>query len=316
MVVSAERSILYSSMSERGLRFKTGYVAIVGEPNVGKSTLMNALLNQKISIVTRKPQTTRQRVLGILSRDDAQIIFLDTPGLLKPKYLLHERMVHFAERALRDADVILVLTEISRRTELPEAVRDRVVKKYADKPLFLLINKIDTVEKKEILPLIDAFAKEGTFKEIIPISALKMDNLDDLTKTIIRELPEHQPLYPTDIVSEHPERFFVAEFIREKIFEQFRDEIPYSTAVTIREFKEREEGKTYIAAEIIVERDSQKGILIGKKGEALKNVGQQARKEIELFLDRKVFLELFVKVGERWRENEHWLNKLGYGIDT
>ncbi len=302
-------------MSERGTRFKAGYVAIVGEPNVGKSTLMNALLNQKISIVTRKPQTTRQRVLGILSRDDAQIIFLDTPGLLKPQYLLHERMVRFAEMALRDADVILVLTEVSRGSELREVVQDAVLKKHSDKPVFLLINKIDRVEKQEVLPLIAAFAQGGSFKEIIPLSALKEDNLDDLIDTIVRELPEHQPFYPTDIVSERPERFFVAEFIREKIFEQFRDEIPYCTAVTIREFKEREEGKTYIAAEIVVERDSQKGILIGKKGEAMKQVGQKARREIELFLGRKVFLELFVKVGERWRENEHWLNKLGYGID-
>jgi GTP-binding protein Era len=301
-------------MDDAGRRVKAGYVAIVGEPNVGKSTLMNALLQQKISIVTRKPQTTRQRVLGILNRDDAQIIFLDTPGLITPKYLLHHRMLQSAEMALRDADVILVMTEVSRGTELPPAVVHHVVKKYASKGLMLVINKVDTIDRRELLPMIDTFAQQGVFREIIPISALRNENLDDLVKTIVRDLPEHEPFYPTDIVSEHPERFFVAEFVREKIFEQFRDEIPYSTAVTVREFKEREQGKTYIAADIIVERESQKGIIIGKNGEALKKIGLAARKEIELFLGRPVFLELFVKVGEGWRQNERWLKRLGYDV--
>ncbi|MGH2567131.1 MAG: GTPase Era [Bacteroidota bacterium] len=306
---------MYIRMSGTQKELKAGYVAIVGEPNVGKSTLMNALLGQKISIVTKRPQTTRQRVLGILSRDNAQIIFLDTPGLLKPKYLLHERMIQSAEIALRDADVILVLTEISRGAELPEPVREGVLTKYRSKPLFLIINKVDTVDRREALPIIDTFAKEGVFKEIIPISALKAENLDDLLATVVKELPEHPPFYPTDIVSEHPERFFVAELIRERIFEQFRDEIPYSTAVAIREYREREERKTFIAADIIVERDSQKGILIGNKGEALRHVGQGARREIELFLGRPIFLELLVKVGEKWREDEGWLKRLGYSAE-
>ena len=193
-----------STMETIKPHYKAGYVAIVGEPNVGKSTLLNALLEQKISIVTNKPQTTRQRVLGILSRDDAQIVFLDTPGLLKPKYLLHKEMVRSAE--------------------------------------------IDY------------------FKEIIPISALRHDNLDAIEQTLIQYLPEHEAFYPLDIVSESPERFFVAEFIREQLFEKFSEEIPYSTAVEIRAFKERETGKTLISADIIVERESQKGIVIGKKG--------------------------------------------------
>lgn len=301
-------------MNESGKNYRAGYVAIVGEPNVGKSTLMNTLLQQKISIVTRKPQTTRQRVLGILSREDAQIIFLDTPGLITPKYLLHRRMLEFADMALRDADIILVLTEVSRGTELPPQVTTHVVNKYASKPLYLVINKVDTIDRRELLPMMDTFAKQGVFREVIPISALKNENLDDLLKTIIRDLPEHAPYYPTDIVSEHPERFFVAELVREKIFEQFRDEIPYSTAVSIREFKEREEGKTYIAADIIVERESQKGIIIGRNGEALKKIGLAARQEIELFLGRPVFLELFVKVGEQWRQKEQWLKRLGYDV--
>jgi len=299
-------------MEEQIKNFKAGYVAIVGEPNVGKSTLLNALLGQKISIVTNKPQTTRQRVLGILTREDAQIIFLDTPGLLKPQYLLHQEMVKHAENALADADIILVMTHIARKTKLPEEVSWRILPLCKSKPVFLIINKVDTVNKGEILPLIHTFAQQGHFKEIIPLSALQRDNLAELIKMIILYLPEHEAFYPKDIVSEYPERFFVSEFIREKIFEKFREEIPYSTAVEIREFKERESGKTLIIADIIVERDSQKGILIGKRGEALKAIGTGARVEIETFLQHDVFIELHVKVREQWRENEAIIRQLGY----
>jgi len=299
-------------MEEIKTKYKAGYVAIVGEPNVGKSTLLNAMLDQKISIVTNKPQTTRQRVLGILSREDAQIIFLDTPGLLKPKYLLHKEMVKHAESALADADIILVMTDAARKVELPEEVSLRVLPLCKTRPVFLVINKVDKVDKAELLPVIKTFVKENLFKEIVPISALKRDNLDDLLKTIIRYLPEHEAFYPKDIVSEYPERFFVAEFLREKLFEKFREEIPYSTAVEIREFKEREKGKILINADIIVERESQKGIVIGKKGEALKEIGTEARKEIENFLQHGVFLELHVKVREKWRENESIIRRLGY----
>jgi GTP-binding protein Era len=270
------------------------------------------LLDQKISIVTNKPQTTRQRVLGILSREDAQIIFLDTPGLLKPKYLLHKEMVKHAESALVDADIILVMTDVARKTKLPDEVSMRVLPLCKTKPVFLVINKVDKANKVELLPIIQTFAQERQFKEIIPISALKRDNLDAILKTIIQYLPEHEAFYPKDIVSEYPERFFVAEFIREKLFEKFREEIPYSTAVEIREFKEREKGKTLINADIIVERDSQKGIVIGKKGEALKEIGTEARREIENFLQHEVFLELHVKVREKWRENETIIRQLGY----
>ncbi|MBI3788683.1 MAG: GTPase Era [Ignavibacteriales bacterium] len=292
--------------------YKAGYVAIVGEPNVGKSTLLNAILKQKISIVTSKPQTTRQRVLGILSRDDAQIIFLDTPGLLRPKYLLHEKMNQFAEMALEDADVILVLTEISKGADLPPAVEERLGKYVTTKTVFLVINKVDTVDRKEALPIIEAFAKKGIFKEIIPVSALKNENLEGLLRVIIEKLPVHPAFYPTDIVSEQPEKFFVAELIREKVFEQFHEEVPYSTAVEIVEYKEREEGKTYINADIIVERDSQKGILIGKGGTALKRIGQKARAAIESFIGSQVYLDLHVTVKEKWREKEGLLKKFGY----
>jgi GTP-binding protein Era len=299
-------------MEEIKSKYKSGYVAIVGEPNVGKSTLLNTMLDQKISIVTNKPQTTRQRVLGILSREDAQIIFLDTPGLLKPKYLLHKEMVKHAENALTDADIILLMVDAAGSTNLPEEVTMRILPICKVKPVFLVINKVDKINKSGLLPVIQSFVKEGLFKEIIPISALKHDNLDDLLKTLIKYLPENEAFYPKDIVSEYPERFFVAEFLREKLFEKFREEIPYSTAVEIREFKERERGKTLINADIIVERDSQKGIVIGKKGESLKEIGTEARKQIENFLQHEVFLELHVKVREKWRENETIIRKLGY----
>lgn len=291
--------------------YKAGYVAIVGEPNVGKSTLLNALLGQKISIVTRKPQTTRQRVLGILTTPASQMIFLDTPGLLDAKYLLQETMMRSASRALDDADVVLVLIEAAA-ADLPDKVRNRLEPLAKKKTLLLCLNKVDTAPREQVLPVLAQFAKSGLFREVIPISALKKENLDDLLKTINHYLPDHPAFYPEDAVSEQPERFFVAEIIREKIFEQFSEEIPYSTAVEIREFKDREEGKTYINADIIVERDSQKGILIGKKGAALKAIGQSARKDIEEFVGRQVFLELFVKVGEKWRSKESWMKRLGY----
>jgi GTP-binding protein Era len=299
-------------METKKSNYKAGYVAIVGEPNVGKSTLMNSLLEQKISIVTNKPQTTRQRVLGILNRQDAQIIFLDTPGFLKPKYLLHKVMVKSAESALADSDVVLVMTQTSRGTELPIEVSEHILPFYKTKPILLIINKADKINKADLLPLIETFAKLGYFKEIIPISALRHDNLDAVVQSLIQYLPLNEAFYPPDIVSESPERFFVSEFIREQLFEKFSEEIPYSTAVEIREFKERETGKTLISADIIVERDSQKGIIIGKKGEALKSVGTSARIQIEEFLQRAVFLELHVKVREKWRESEAMLQQFGY----
>ncbi len=300
-------------MGNQDRPFRSGYVAIAGEPNVGKSTLLNALLGQKLSIVTRKPQTTRQRVVGILNREDAQIIFLDTPGLLDPKYLLQEKMLDAARLALADADVILVLNEFRKGTELDPRVESELARPSAAAAVrVLVINKVDTVARQEVLPIIDHFAKLGRFHAIIPISASKGENLDRLVDVVVDSLPVHPAYYPDDIASEAPERFFAAELIRETIFEQFREEIPYSTAVEIREFKERETGVAYILADIIVERKSQKGILIGRRGESLKGVGTAARAKIEAFLDRPVFLELYVKVGKDWRGSDDWMNKLGY----
>jgi GTP-binding protein Era len=299
-------------MEDKGKIYKAGYIAIVGEPNVGKSTLMNALLGQKISIITSKPQTTRQRILGILNRENAQIIFFDTPGLLKPKYLLHKEMVKQAEIALADSDIIILMIHSIRKIELPSEVSKRIFSICKNKPVFLVINKMDIINNVELILAIETFTKLDLFKNIIPISALKHENLDTLIQSIMQYLPEHEPFYPPDIISEHPERFFVAEFIREQLFNKYYEEIPYSTAVEIREYKERKKGKILISADIIVERDSQKGIIIGKKGKALKEVGISARSTIEEFLQSGVFLKLQVKVREKWRENETMLKKLGY----
>ncbi len=293
--------------------FRCGYVAIIGEPNVGKSTLMNALLQQKISIVSPKPQTTRHRVLGILSTNEYQAIFLDTPGIIPPKYRLHEMMMIAASGAIADADILLFMISANEVTA-EDNIKDEIAfRKLEDvqKPVFLVINKIDLVGKSSLLPMIEHYAKIFPFREILPISALTSENTDRLLPAIIPHLPVHPPLYPLDIVSEHPERFFASEIIREKIFLNCREEIPYSTTVDIVEYKEREKGKTFISADVYVERDSQKGILIGKQGSALKNIGQLARRDIEKFIGHPVFLELHVKV-RKWREDDQWLSRLGY----
>ncbi len=294
--------------------FRSGYVAIVGEPNVGKSTLMNNLLGQKVSIVSRKPQTTRHKILGILSSEHFQIVFLDTPGLLKPAYLLHEAMMRSVRSAVDDADLLLFMidaTDPHLGSDLEGTAGFRLLKEKG-MPSYLAINKIDLLDKQELLPIIGFYSERHSFKEIYPISALTSIGTSDLLHGLVEEMPEHPPYYPTDIVSEHPERFLVAELIRERIFELFRDEIPYSTTVDIIQFEEREGKKDVIRAEIYVERESQKGILIGKDGSALKEVGIGARKEIEHLLGRRVFLELHVKVREKWRESREWLKRLGY----
>ncbi|MGB9772896.1 MAG: GTPase Era [Bacteroidota bacterium] len=302
-------------MDNASKTFRAGYVAIVGEPNVGKSTLLNALLGQKISIVTPKPQTTRHKILGILSGENYQIILLDTPGIIKPRYRLQEVMVEAARSAIEDADVVLLMidvTEVDTSTVEEQYSHLILLVRPLQKPVLLLLNKIDLIRKGELLPMIDAFIKVYPFSEIIPISALRADGVDDLREALLQFLPEGPPFYPPDIVSGQTERFFVSEIIREKIFQKFRQEIPYSTAVQVVEFREREKGKDFISAEIYVERDSQKAILIGKEGKALREVGLDARREIEEFLGRQVYLELHVKVREKWRDNDAWLKRLGY----
>jgi len=290
--------------------FRSGYVAILGKTNAGKSTFLNQVLQFKLSIVTPKPQTTRKRVIGILNSEDYQIIFIDTPGIIEPKYTLHEVMMRYVKKAAEDADVVLYMADVS----LPNPVETDAKEKIEPfgKPVILLLNKIDLIKKESLLSIIDQYRNIYPFEAIIPISALKNDGIDRVISEVVKLLPVNPPYYPQDYLTSQQERFFVAEIIREKIFLLYGEEIPYSTHVEIEEFKEREEGKDYILANIFVEKDSQKGILIGKKGQALRRVGELSRKEIEEFLGRPVFLELYVKVSKDWRKKEGRLKELGY----
>lgn len=296
------------------LNFHAGYVAIVGEPNVGKSTLMNGLLGQKISIVTPKPQTTRHKILGILSADTHQIVFLDTPGIILPRYALHTAMMQAAGSAMQDGDILLLMIDGSRprKADEPEIIALLQRLESTGKPVYLAINKVDLVQKETLLPIIESYSKAFSFREIIPLSALTLEGADTLVEAIARDLPIHPPYYPLDIVSEAHQRFFVSEIIREKVFLACREEVPYATAVDIVEFKERDAGKWFISADVYVERDSQKGILIGKKGAMLKQIGRLARTDVERFLDHPVFLELHVRVKENWRADDDLLRRLGY----
>ncbi|HMN49747.1 MAG TPA: GTPase Era [Ignavibacteriaceae bacterium] len=294
---------------------KAGYVAIIGLPNVGKSTLMNALLGQKISITTSKPQTTRKRILGILSEENYQIVFLDTPGIIKPAYLLQEKMMEDIELSVKDADVFVIMFDVSSVSSLKEAESNEYIQKIINensKPKILLLNKIDTITQEKTVALIEKYANQNVFKSVIPISANLNFNLEKLLNEIVDLIPEGPKLYPDDIVAEETERFFVSEIIREKIFELYEDEIPYSCEVLIAEFKERENAKDFISAEIVVERESQKPIIIGKAGRAIKELGEKSRKSIEEFLQREVYLELRVKVREKWRSNLNMLKSFGY----
>ncbi|MFQ5568116.1 MAG: GTPase Era [Rhodothermales bacterium] len=286
---------------------RSGYVALIGKPNVGKSTLLNALLGSKLSIVTPKAQTTRHRILGIFSDDEAQIIFLDTPGIIKPRYQLQEAMMHNVRDAITDADLIVFLADA--RQDAPDTLS---LDQLGTRPAILAINKIDLIQQEDALPLVERYTTLRAFEEIIPISALTGFNLDVLMREIRQRLPLGPPFYPKDMISEHPQRFFVAEIIREKVFQKYRQEIPYSAAVNITAYEERSDGKDLIDAEIVVERDSQKGILIGKGGRALKQVGIAARKDIEAFLGKPVFLKLFVKVRSDWRNKDTFLRSYGY----
>lgn len=298
-------------MDKKIPRFRCGYVAILGRPNVGKSTLLNEILQTKLSIVSPKPQTTRHRVLGVYNNDDTQIIFLDTPGIIEPKYKLHEFLLHAVQSAASDADVLLFLIEAADALAMQDS--DLLAKfSQITRSVVLCINKIDLIDKRLLLPQIESLSRIEFINEIIPVSALKNDGLDVLLQSIAKYLPESPPFYPPDQLTTSPERFFVSEIIREKIFWQYGQEIPYSTTVVIEEFSEREGRKNYIRAAIVVERDSQKGILIGKKGEALKKVGATARRDIEKLLDRAVFLELIVLVRPKWRQKEQTLRALGY----
>lgn len=287
---------------------KAGFVSIIGKPNVGKSTLMNALIGEKLSIITPKAQTTRHRILGIVNEEDYQIVFSDTPGVIKPKYGLQDAMMHSVNGALTDADLLLFVTDINEQYDEND-VLEKILNTTI--PMIVLINKIDNATQEQVDEKSAFWQEKLNPKHIFAISALHKYNLDGIMAMLLDNLPEHEAYYDKEELSDRSQRFFVSEIIREKIFTNYQKEIPYSTEVVITAFKE-EEKITRISAEIIVERDSQKNILIGKGGSMLKKVGTEARKDIEKFLDQKVFLETFVKVLPDWRSKKNYLKSFGY----
>ena len=292
--------------------FKSGFISILGRPNVGKSTLFNRILGEKMAIVSKIPQTTRNRILGIKHLEGGQLIFLDTPGIHKGKTELNQRMSRTAIASGRDADVLLFMTEVPS----PSVEKDRELigsfRRSGGIPV-LAINKIDLVKKESLLPLIDQYQRLHPFRAIVPVSAMTGEGVDALITEILRHLPESPPYYPDDMVTDQTERFLVSEIIREKLIDHCYQEIPYATAVTIDEFKEQtERNLVLIKATVHVERDSQKKIVIGKGGQRLKKVGQDARREIEGLLEKRVFLELWVNVEKNWTRDPRALNRLGY----
>jgi GTP-binding protein Era len=294
---------------------KAGFVAIIGKPNAGKSTLMNSILGAKLSIVTHKAQTTRKRVIGIYTENNVQIVFTDTPGLIKPKYELQKTMMEYVEDTLKGADVILLVIDATRFDSAEEFFADNTLEalRLAKQPKIAVFNKIDLLKDiHTLLPKIAELANLNIFNEIVPVSAKKSAETDKVIQMLAKYLPEHEYYYDEEYLSTQHERFFVSELIREQIFKFYSEELPYSTEVQITEFKEREVGKWYIAADIVIERDSQKKIIIGEKGQKIKELGSRARRKIENYLDMPVFLELFVKVRPKWRKDRKRLKSFGY----
>ena len=291
--------------------YRSGFVALIGRPNAGKSTLLNHVVGEKIAAVSNKPQTTRHRIQGIITRDDGQIVLVDTPGVHKPGYLLNRRMMIAVHDALASVDLVLLIRDASVSTGNGDKfVLDLV--KQSEKPAVLVLNKIDKIrEKSELLPLIESYANEYDWREVVPISALKGNAVDNLLAQIIKHLPEGEPIFDEDELTDQPIRLLVAEIVREKILNTTGDEIPYVTAVVTEKFDETDPEIIEIFCAIFVERNSQKGIVIGKGGARLKEIGTKARMDIENLISKKVFLHLFVKVEEDWRNHERTLNELG-----
>ncbi len=291
--------------------FRSGFISIIGRPNVGKSTLLNVIVGEKIAAVSEKPNTTRNRIVGVKNLPDAQLIFIDTPGIHKAKGQLGKVMVETAMSTIGEADVILMMIEVKE----PFGAGDRFIIDSLPKPAILVINKIDTVRKSEILEIISESQKfEGKFIEVIPISALRADGIDDILNTIRKYLPEGPKYFPDNMVTDRPERFLIAELIREKIFNLTREEIPYKTAVVVEDLQYvPERNLVRVSAIIYVERDAHKGIIIGEGGKMLKRVGTLARIDIERILGAKVYLQIWVKVKERWTENTNLVREFGYG---
>jgi GTP-binding protein Era len=288
---------------------KAGFVNIFGKPNAGKSTLLNAIMGEKLAIVSHKVQTTRHRIKAILTEKDYQIIFSDTPGIIQPKYKLHEKMMQAVKGSLEDADLALLIVDAK---DNPEESHEIFKSLHLKVPALVILNKIDALKDEQQLQTLTTFFKEQTYcKAVHPISALKKTGIPELLQTILHYLPEGTPFFEGDDISDLPTKFFVSEIIREKIFELFQEELPYHSAVLVREFKEKTT-LVKISADIIVQRETQKGIIIGEKGSMIKKVGTLARIDIEAFLEQKVFLELFVKVRDKWRDNETFLREYGY----
>ncbi len=291
---------------------RSGFVALIGRPNVGKSTLMNHIIGQKVAIMSDKPQTTRNKIQGVYTSDEGQVIFLDTPGIHKPKSKLGDWMVKKAQETLNEVDLILFLVDVAEGMGPGDRWVIQLLQKV-ETPVFLVVNKLDQVHPDELLPFIDAYRELFSFAEVIPISALYGNNTSTLLRLIMERLPEGPAYYPEDQVTDHPERFIVSELIREKVLLLTHEEVPHSVAVVVEEMKTRPHGEMVdIIATIYTERKSQKGILIGKQGAMLKEVGKLARQDIERLLGNRVFLDLWVKVKKDWRNEEHLLREFGY----
>jgi GTP-binding protein Era len=293
---------------------KSGFVALVGRPNAGKSTLLNHFVGQKVAIVSDKPQTTRHRIMGVRNLPGAQLVFVDTPGIHKPVHRMNRRMVDVATGSLKEADVVVLVVDAS----VPSGSGDRFVRdtvRAARLPVVLALNKVDHVHKPELLPLIAGYAKDEVYRAIVPVSALTGDGLDRLADEIVAALPEGEPLFPDEYLTDQTERLLTAELIREKVLRYTRDELPYTTAVLVDQFEEpeREGGLTRIFASILVDHESQKPIVVGRSGDMIKRIGIDARKDLEEMLGGKVFLDLHVKVREDWRDDERILDEIGLG---
>ena len=291
------------------MKHKAGFVNIIGNPNVGKSTLMNAFVGERLSIITSKAQTTRHRILGIVNGDDFQILFSDTPGIIKPAYELQSSMMDFVKSAFDDADILIYMVEVGERELKDEDFFKKITNTSV--PVLLLLNKIDRSSQEQLIEQVEFWQEKVPNAEVYPISALEDFNVQNIFNRIIELLPESPPFYPKDQLTDKPERFFVNEAIREKILMHYKKEIPYAVEIETEDFKE-ENNIIKIRSVIMVERDSQKGIIIGHKGAALKRIGSEARKDLEAFFDKKIFLELYVKVNKDWRSNKNQLRRFGY----
>ena len=305
------------SADQPNTNHKSGFINIIGQPNVGKSTLMNALVGERMSIITNKPQTTRHRIIGIVSDENYQLVFSDTPGIINdPSYKMQDAMNRFVKTTFEDADLMLFVTEYGEEYDEDAPIIGRLQKIKV--PLFLLINKIDIAEEAKLLEQIKWWEDRIPFKEIIPISALRKKGIDTLLRLILDNIPDGPAYYPKDQLTDKPERFFVSEIIREKIMEQYKQEVPYSCEVAIESFKETQtndgQALVRISALIYVSRKTQKAIIIGKQGSAIKKLGTTARKSMETFLESKVFLEMHVKVKDNWRDDDRMLKQFGYDM--